>query len=108
ARQMGISVVCRVGPRLPHDPVLENRSALCEEAARPLSARMVHAPKRADPCLRIRAWRRKSTGARLGGVAHLQNDRAAWAAGYRLSRKCLSKTAAQLHLVGESQGRRRQ
>src|SRR5215471_21163467 len=105
---MGISVVCRVGPRLPHDPVLENRSALCKEAARPLSARMVYAPERADPCLRIRVWRRKSTGACLGGMAHLQNDRAAWAAGYRLSRKRIPKIAAELHLVGKSQRRGRQ
>ena len=41
-------------------------------------------------------------------LARLQNDRAARPARPRVSRKRVSKAAAQLHLVGESQGRRRQ
>ena len=38
-------------------------------AAPPVPARMVHAPQRADPGLRMGLWRRQSPGACLGGLA---------------------------------------
>src|SRR5439155_1209140 len=45
AGQMGISLVCGMGPRFPHDSIFENRSALREEAAQSFPARMVYAPE---------------------------------------------------------------
>src|SRR6266566_7888269 len=61
ARQVGISVVCGLGPRVPHDPILEDRSALRQKAAQSFPARMVHARERPDSGLRVRVWRRQPT-----------------------------------------------
>ncbi len=47
-------------------PVRAPRSALRQGAARALPARVVHAPERADPGLRVRVRRREPAGARLG------------------------------------------
>ena len=48
AGQLGIPVVRRLGPGLPHDPVRQARPALRQGAARAAAARVVHASQRAD------------------------------------------------------------
>ena len=59
--------------------------------------------------LRMEFLRRESAGARLGGLARLQNRRAhAGKAGPRFPRTRVSQAAAEFHLVGESQGPRGQ
>ena len=47
-------VVCGLGPGVSHDPVGADRSAVRQGAAHAVPARMVHAPQRADPGLRVR------------------------------------------------------
>ncbi len=67
---------------------------------------MVHAPERPDAGVRVRVRRRESAGARLGVLARLQDDGRARAARSRVPRARVPQAADQLHLVGESQGRR--
>ena len=74
-----------------------------------LHARMVHAPQRSDAGLRVGVRRRQSAGARLGGLAGLP-DRPQAARRQRrpgVPRARLPQADAELHLVGQSQGRRR-
>src|SRR5205807_1503979 len=54
ARRVGISLVRRLGPRVPHGPLRARRSHLRQGAARALHARVVHAPERAAAGLRVR------------------------------------------------------
>ncbi len=75
ARQVGVPVVRRVGPGVPHDPVRAGRSGLRQAAAPAVPARVVHAPERAAPGLRVRVRRREPAGARLGVLARLQDRR---------------------------------
>src|SRR5262249_57825396 len=72
-----------------------------------LPARVVHAPERAASGLRVRLRRRQSAGARLGGVAGLQDGRGPRRAGPPFPRSRVPEVRTQLHLVGEPQGRRR-
>ena len=55
ARQVGVSVVRGVGPRVPLRPARARRPGLRQGAAHPAPARVVHAPERADPGLRVGA-----------------------------------------------------
>ena len=48
AGQVGVSLVRRLGPRLPHDPVRAHRSPLRQGAAAAAAARVVHASERPD------------------------------------------------------------
>jgi hypothetical protein len=77
ARQVGVSVVRRVGPGVPHDPVRADRSPSSPRSSWSVPARVVHAPERADPGLRVRVRRRESAGPCLGLLARLQDDRPA-------------------------------
>ena len=97
AGQVGVSVVRRVGPRVPHGPVRADRPALRQGAAPPAAARVVHAPERADARLRVRVRRREPAGARVGragastrstGDRRATRDRALPRA--RVSRSCCS------------------
>ena len=74
ARRLGVSLVRGLGPGVPHDPLRAHRPALREGAARPLHARVVHAPERAAPGLRVGLLGREPARARVGGVARLQDD----------------------------------
>src|SRR5438094_495848 len=109
AGQVGVSVVRGVGPRVPHDRAGTDRSRLREVAAHPLPARVVHAPQRPDPRLRVGIRRRQSAGARVGRVARVQ-DRPArdGCARPRLSREGVPEAPAQFHVVGQPQGHRGQ
>ena len=76
ARQVGVPLVCRLGPGLSHDPLGPAGPRVRQGPAHALAARVVHASQRADPGLRIRPGRRQSAGPRLGLLAGLQDDRA--------------------------------
>ena len=107
ARQVGVSVVRRLGPGVPHDPVRGDRPRLRQATARALPARMVHAPQRADARLRVQLRRREPARARLGLLARLQDDRRPGRARSLVPIPLLPEAADQLHLVGQSQGPRR-
>ena len=106
AGQVGVPLVRRLGPGLPHDPVRRSRSRLRQGAAPAPAARVVHAPERPAPGLRVRLRRREPAGARLGLLAGLQDDRRQGPARPPVPRARLPEAAAQLHLVGEPQGPR--
>ena len=108
ARQLGVPVVRGVGPRLPHAAVLRGGSDLREGAARPAPARMVHAPQRPPAGVRVGVLGRQPARARLGLLAGLQEDGAAGPARRRVPQARLPQAAAQLHLVGEPEGSRRE
>ena len=58
-------------------PMATRRRRVRQGAIAAVPARMVHAPQRPDPGLRIRVRRRESARARLGLLAGLQDDRPA-------------------------------
>ena len=71
--------------------------------------RVVHAPERSAARVRVGVRRREPAGARVGGVAGLQDRRrrARASKDTRVPRADLPQAAHQLRLVGEPQGRRR-
>ena len=70
---------------------------------------MVHAPERAAPRVRVGLQRCRPAGARLGGLAGIRDRAQPDGVGdLDFLGAGLSQAAAQLHLVGEPQGRRRQ
>ena len=72
------------------------------------AARVVHAPERAAAGVRVGARRREPAGARVGGVARLQDrEEAPRRRRSAVPRARLPEAAAQFHVVGEPQGRRR-
>ena len=75
ARQVGVPLVRRLGPGVPLHPAGAGRPGLRQGAADAAAARVVHAPERPAPGLRVGLRRRQPAGARLGGLARLQ-DRA--------------------------------
>src|SRR5207237_9810872 len=75
AGQVGISLVCILGPRFSLYSAGLGRSPVRQGAARYHRARMVPASKWADSRLRMELRRCQSAGAGLGGVARLA-DRA--------------------------------
>ncbi len=76
ARHLGVSLVGGLGPRLPHRGLRQDRPRIRQGAAPAAAARMVHAPQRPDPGLRVDLLGRQSAGARLGLLARLQDVRA--------------------------------
>ena len=75
ARYLGVPLVRGLGPRLPLPPARPHRPRLRQTAARAPAARVVHAPERPDPGLRVGIRRRQSTGHRLGRLARLPDRR---------------------------------
>ena len=109
AGQVGVPVVRRLGHGVPCRRVRADRSGFRQGAAAAADARVVHAPERPDPGLRVEVRRRESAGARLGGLRVYQiEEKFDGRARPRLSRTRLPEAADQLHLVGEPQGQRRQ
>ena len=107
AGQVGVPVVRGLGPRLPLPAARPRRPGLRQGAARPAPARVVHAPERPAPGLRVGLQRRQPPGARLGRLARLQDRQApARDGGPDLPRAGLPQAPAELHLVGEPEGRR--
>ena len=106
AGQVGVPLVRRVGPGVPHGPVRADRSRLRQAAADPPPARVVHASQRADPRLRVGLRRREPPGPRLGRLARLQDHGRAGQARPRFPRARLPEAPHQLHVVGQPQGPR--
>ena len=72
ARQVGVPVVRRLGPRLPLHRAGHGRRRLRQAAARPDAEGELPASQRADPRLRVELRRRQPAGARLGDLVRLQ------------------------------------
>ena len=110
AGQVGVPVVRRLGPRVPLRPARAGRFRVRQGAARAAAARVVHAPERAAAGLRVGLRRRQPAGARLGGAgASTRSTQKRTRHGRsRVPRARLPQAAAELHLVGEPQGRRGQ
>ena len=109
AGQVGVSLVRRLGPGVPLHPARADRPRVRQAAARAADARVVHAPQRPAAGLRVGLRRRQSAGARLGHLARV-SDRPQAARRRRrprVPRARVPQADAQLHLVGEPQGRRR-
>ena len=109
ARQMGVPVVRGLGHGVPHRRLRDDRSRFREGPAAPAPARVVHAPERPDPGLRVVALRRQPAGARMGGDPRLPDRRQdVREERPRVPRTRVPEAAAQLHVVGQPQGRERQ
>ena len=84
ARQVGVPVVRGLGHGVPLRRLRADRRRLREGAADPADARVVHAPERPDPGLRMGLRRREPAGACLGRDPHLpdraEDDRPRWTA----------------------------
>ena len=105
ARPVGVPVVRGLGPGLPRDPVGPPRPGLRQVPAHGAAARVVPAPQRRAPGVRVELRRRQPAGARAGGhprVRHRRQHR------HGLPRADLPEAAAQLHVVGQQAGPRRQ
>ncbi len=101
-------VVRVLGPGVPLPAAGAGGLRLRQRATHPAAARVVHAPQRAASRLRVGLRRRQSAGARLGGVAGVQDREEAPRQGRpRLPGARLPQAAVELHLVGQPQGRRR-
>ncbi len=98
-------MVRRLGPGLPHDPFAGSIPTSPKQQLLLLPARMVHAPQRPDPGLRVRLRRRQSARPRLGLLARLQDrPEPQRQAATALPRPRLPEAAHELHLVGQPQG----
>ena len=75
AGPVGVPVVRRVGPRLPLRGARPRRPGLRQGPAAAAAARVVHAPQRPAPGVRVGVRRRQPAGARLGGAAGLRDRR---------------------------------
>ncbi len=75
-------------------PFATHRSAVREGAARAVHARVVHAPERPAAGVRVRVRRREPAGARVGGVARLQDDRGRAARATGSSCRACSRSSA--------------
>ena len=73
ARHLGVSLVRGLGSGVPLHPVRPDRPRLRQGAVDPARARVVPAPERPDPGLRVGVRRRQPAGAGLGGLARLQD-----------------------------------
>src|SRR4051812_18242690 len=96
-----------MGPGIPHDLNGAGRFAFCERPTRAATPRVVHAPERPDARVRVELQRCESARARLGVLARLQNLQSRGRPRYPIPGALFSKAAAELYLVGESQGRAR-
>ena len=89
-------------------PLREVDPHFAKEQLAALPARVVHASQRPDSRLRIRLLATSIRRSMPGPLARLQDDRTARRRDRIFLARRLPEAAAQLHLVGEPQGRRRQ
>ena len=75
ARQVGVPVVRRLGPRVPLRGARAHRSRRGEAPAAAAVPRVVHAPERPAAGVRVELRRRESAGARVGGARGLPHRR---------------------------------
>src|SRR5215469_5313208 len=105
ARQVGVSLVCRLGPGVPHDRALLSGYRFCKRPTRPDAADILPASNGANPGLRVEFQRRQSTGACMGFDLPVP-DRAGLTRykRFKVPRKILCQTDVEFQLVGESEG----
>ncbi len=101
ARQVGVPVVRRLGPRLPLRRARARRPGLRQVPADPALPGVVPAPERRARRLRVVVRRRQPAGPGLGRARGVRDRRRR---GHRLPRAGLRQAARQLHLVGEPRG----
>ena len=104
AGQVGVSVVCGLGPGLPHALPVTGGFRFRQGAASAHAAQSLFPPQRADSRLRVELQRRESPGARLGHALPLQNGADAGPGGPSFPGTVLSGVDAELQLVGEPEG----
>src|SRR3981081_555261 len=106
---MGVSVVCRVGPRVSCDFADDDRYRLREGATGAAGQRKAPASDWADSGGGVGIFGGEPAGAGVGGVARLQRGEARERRGgrSRVPGALLSQAAAEFHVVGEWEGQRR-
>ena len=104
AGQVGVSVVCGLGPGLPHDLPVAGGFRFRQGAAAADAAQPLLPPQRADSRLRVELQRRESPGARLGHALAVQVREAAGPGGPAVPGTIVSGIDAELQLVGEPEG----
>ena len=105
ARQVGVPLVCGLGPRLSRRRDHAGRSRPRQASARADAEAAVSALQRAAARLRMEFRRRQPSRARLGDavpVPHGPGD--ARSRRRRVPQACVPQAPDQLHVVGESQG----
>ena len=101
ARQMGIPVVCRLGPGIPYSIPVACRFRFREGAASAHAAQFVCSSQRADTGLRVEFQRRESAGARLGHAVPLQNGAGAGPRRRAIPRTIVPGADAKFQLVAQ-------
>ena len=72
ARQVGVPMVCRVGPGIPLRAAIAGRRRLRQGPDRAAVEDALHAPQRSDPGLRMELQRRQPARDRVGGAVRLR------------------------------------
>ena len=106
AGQVGVSVVCGLGPGVPHDLTCPGGFRFRQGAAAADAAQSVLSPQRPDPGLRVELQRRQSAGACLCDALALQIREAAGSGRPAIPGTLVSGADAEFQLVGQSQGSR--
>ena len=75
AGPVGVPLVRRMGPRLPLHPDRPRRPGVRQGPAAADAARVVHAPQRTDPCVRVELQRRQPARPRRGCPARVPDRR---------------------------------
>ncbi len=104
ARQVGVPLVRRLGPRVPHGRPRARRLRLRQGAAPPDAPQPLLPPERPDPGLRVELRRREPARPRLGDALPLQVREEPRPGGPHVPRARLPGAAAELQLVGEPEG----
>ena len=106
ARQVGVSLVCGLGPGLSCRRLDAGGPGFRQAAAEADAARALHAPQRPDSGLRVELRRRQSAGACLVHHFHLSTGKGEDVAKATRSgsRRSFPEAAPELHLVGQPQG----
>ncbi len=101
AGPVGVSLVRRVGPGLPHGRLRAHRPSLREVPIARDVPRVVPEPERRPPGVRVVLRRRQPSGPRVGRLARVGHRRAT---GLGLPRAADAEAPDELHLVGQSDG----
>ena len=105
ARPVGVPVVRGLGPRVPRDPVGAPRPGVRQVPAARAAPRVVPAPQRRAARVRVELRRRQPARPRARRAARVRHRRRHR---HRVPRAGLPEAAAQLHVVAQPSGPRRQ
>ena len=104
ARQVGVSLVCRLGPGVSHHRALDGRCGFRERTARPDAAGVFPASDRSDPGLRVELQRRQPARARVGHDLFVPDGTGAQGRSRPgIPQEVFCEADAELQLVGEPQ-----